>query len=89
MTFEPDKVDDFIGVWNEMKVKIAAFDGCNKVELFRDLDQNNIFFTYSVWDSDDDLQNYRKSELFGDLWPRAKVLFGDKPEAWSLDHVLF
>ena len=89
MTFQPDRVDDFLGVWDEMKVKIIDFEGCSKVNLYRDVNQNHVFFTHSIWNSEEDLENYRHSDLFGELWPRAKVLFGDTPEAWSLEHVLY
>ena len=31
----------------------------------------------------DDLNNYRNSELFKDVWSKTKILFNKKPEAWS------
>ena len=30
-----------------------------------------------------DLNNYRNSELFKDVWSKTKILFNKKPEAWS------
>jgi len=51
--------------------------------LLNDIDTPNIFFTYSHWRSVEDLNRYRDSALFADVWPRTKVLFAAKPEAWS------
>jgi len=84
MTFQPDKVDDFIGVFNEAKKQIQNFDGCKNLELWEDTDKDNMFFTYSEWNDKESLENYRNSELFTDTWGRTKILFSEKPEAWSL-----
>lgn len=84
LTFRPDSVDDFIGVFNGMKERIESFEGCQKLTLFRHAKQENVFFTYSEWDSEEALEAYRHSELFEQVWGRAKMYFDDKPEAWTL-----
>lgn len=84
MTFQPDKVDDFIGVFNEVKKQIKNFDGCKNLELWEDTEKDNIFFTYSEWNDNESLENYRNSNLFINTWGRTKILFSEKPEAWSL-----
>ena len=48
---------------SKYKTKIRAFEGCNFLELYRDKHNTNIFFTYSYWDSEDDLNNYRHSSI--------------------------
>ena len=84
MTFQEDQVDTFLDIFEMSKDKIAAMPGCNFVELLQDYNESNIFSTYSIWDSEDDLNNYRKSELFGGVWKATKALFSDKPIAFSL-----
>lgn len=84
MTFEIDKVDDFLSVFEESKLKIRAMNGCSHLELMQDYNLRNSFSTYSYWDSEDDLNNYRNSTVFKDVWARTKVLFSDKPIAFSL-----
>ncbi|MFT5673230.1 MAG: hypothetical protein ACI9JT_001876, partial [Polaribacter sp.] len=32
-----------------------------------------------------DLENYRNTDLFKDVWAKTKVFFNDKPLAWSVD----
>jgi heme-degrading monooxygenase HmoA len=51
--------------------------------LLHDNSQKNILFTISEWDSIEALENYRKSELFNKTWEQTKILFNDKPLAWS------
>ncbi|SIR13106.1 putative quinol monooxygenase [Pontibacter lucknowensis] len=83
MTFQPEKTADFLEIFRNSKEKIRAFDGCNHVELLQDLNHPNIYSTYSLWDSEKHLNNYRDSELFGQVWKATKALFADKPQAWS------
>lgn len=84
MTFQPDAADDFIGIFNGAKHLIADFEGCNGVKLYRDSVHENVFFTVSEWDSEEALEAYRHSELFEQVWGKAKNYFDAKPEAWSL-----
>lgn len=85
LTFKDDKIEDFINIWNESRDKIAGFDGCNFVEMHQARVPNNVCFTHSIWESEDALNVYRRSELFQKTWAKTKVLFDDKPEAWSLN----
>lgn len=83
MTFEPDKTEEFLEIFRDSKDRIRAFEGCQHVELLQDLHQPHIYSTYSLWNSEAHLNNYRDSELFGQVWPATKALFADKPQAWS------
>ncbi len=88
MTFKTDKIDDFLVVFNANKKKIRDTNGCSFLELYRDRTNSSIFFTYSHWNTTQDLENYRCSELFKNVWAKTKILFDDKPEAWSVDKVV-
>ena len=87
MSFEDSKVEEFLQNFNENKEKIRNFEGCNKLKLLRDKNNPNTFFTYSYWESEANLEVYRNSELFKQVWAKTKVLFNNKPEAWSVDTV--
>lgn len=84
LTFQEDKIEAFEKVFEESKTFIRNRAGCQHLELFQDIHRPNIFFTYSFWDSEDDLNDYRHSELFKTTWAKTKVLFAGKPEAWSV-----
>ena len=85
LSFELSKIEEFLTNFETNKEKIRNFEGCNFLELYRDQNRTNIFFTYSYWDSEADLDNYRHSELFKSVWAKTKPLFNAKPEAWSVD----
>ncbi len=85
LVFRPAETDNFIAIFHKRKNKIRASKGCNHLELFRTTKEGNIFFTYSFWDSEDDLNNYRHSDLFKETWAETKILFAERPEAWSVD----
>lgn len=89
MSFQPDKVEDFKAIFKENWKLIAGFNGCKHVELLQDTLHHNIFFTFSIWEGEEYLNAYRDSELFGKVWGRTKVLFNDKPQAWSLNDLNF
>lgn len=84
MTFQEDRVMDFKTNFEAHKQKIRAFEGCQHLELLQQEDKPNVFFTYSLWRHGDDLENYRHSQLFKEVWSYTKSLFSAKPEAWSL-----
>jgi autoinducer 2-degrading protein len=87
MEFQSNQVDAFLEHFEEIKTLIRNFPGCSHLELYRDKNENNIFFTYSKWEQESDLENYRKSALFNEVWAVTKPKFAKKAEAWSVDTV--
>lgn len=85
MTFIPEEVENFLQIFNEIKNKIRGFEGVVHLELLRDSKQLNVLFTYSIWENENCLENYRKSELFNTTWAKTKILFKAPAEAWSLN----
>ena len=84
MEFQPENVDQFLEIFHASKEQIRHFPGVHHLELHRDLNRQNVFYTYSLWEDENALNAYRKSELFGSVWPRTKALFAEKPQAFSL-----
>lgn len=85
MTFQPNKVNEFLEIFNESKQLIRNMPGCTHLELLKDTNSPSIFFTYSYWDSENDLNYYRNSIVFSNVWTKTKVLFATKAEAWSVE----
>ena len=85
MSFDPSRIEEFLENFNEKKEFIRNFNGCRFLELYRDKNNTNIFFTYSYWEAEADLENYRQSDLFKGIWAKTKPMFNGKPEAWSVD----
>lgn len=83
MTFAPNRVDQFLETFDEVAPQIRAAPGCQHLELWRDLDTPHVLTTYSHWDSQDALDDYRNSELFTTTWSTVKTLFDERPRAQS------
>jgi len=84
LTIDPNKTEAFKSAFVDNKEHIGDFPGCTHLEILRDAKYSNIFFTYSKWETEDAIENYRKSDLFKGIWKNVKPMFCAKPEAWSL-----
>ena len=84
MTFQPEMLPAFLVLFHQSKDQIRAMPGCRHLELWQDSDTPHICTTFSIWDSQEHLDAYRKSELFGQVWPSTKSMFSSKPVAFSV-----
>ena len=88
MTFAAENIDAFQEKFQSIKHKILATDGCELVELYQDKSNKCIFFTYSYWENEVALENYRNSSFFKEVWSGTKKMFAAKAEAWSVDKIV-
>lgn len=82
MTFNAEDVPKFEALFAKYHQQIRNFPGCTALQLLKD---GHTYFTYSLWEKAQDLENYRHSELFQEVWPATKVLFAKAAEAWSTE----
>lgn len=85
MTFAPEHVGRFQELFTGWKERIRSFPGCQHLELLHDTEDTRVFFTYSYWDSAKDLEAYRTSDVFSEVWPTVKPLFAAPTEAWTVE----
>ncbi len=85
LTFDSEKIESFLEIFNNTKFQIRNFEGCRLLELHRDQKNPSIFFSYSYWETEAHLEAYRNSDFFKSIWTEVKPLFIEKPEAWSVD----
>lgn len=85
LEFDKSRTEDFLTFFESIKDLVNNFEGCHGMKLLRDINHPNIVMTYSKWDSQSALDNYRNSETFGKVWPTIKPWFIAKPQAWSVD----
>jgi quinol monooxygenase YgiN len=83
MTFREEAIAAFLENFEANKQKIRNFPGCSHLELWQDENLKNIFLTYSIWENETALNQYRDSELFKSVWSYTKTLFAEKPVAFS------
>jgi len=87
MVFREEEVESFKELFEERKSLIRNFEGCTHLELWQDKSNPFIFFTYSWWDSEQHLDNYRGSHFFDETWNLTKQKFAAKPEAWTVSQL--
>ncbi len=85
MHFKPENISAFQSLFAERKERIRGFAGCTHLELWQDVNEPGIFFTYSHWNLASDLEAYRHSNLFNETWKLTKALFAEKAQAWSVE----
>ncbi len=87
MTFKDDCIEEFIELFHEVQPLIKNFEGCKQVSLLKDVNDKKIMMTYSIWESENNLNHYRYSEFFKETWTRTKKLFLEKAQARSLEMI--
>ena len=85
LTFKKENIASFEQLFENTKQDIRNFEGCSHLQLLRDRREPNVYVTYSHWESERHLENYRNSELFRTVWGETRALFGKPAVAWSLD----
>ncbi len=85
MTFKPEAIESFREMFVAYRERIASAEGCTHLELLQDKHDPRIFFTVSNWKDESFLEKYRKSDLFGEVWPITKGMFEEPAEAWTCD----
>ena len=82
--FQDEKVETFLAFFETIKHQVNNFPGCIAMKLLQDIQNPCIIMTYRHWEDEQDLENYRTSETFGQIWPKIKPWFDAKPEAWTV-----
>jgi autoinducer 2-degrading protein len=87
LSIDVNQIAVFKSHFDSVKQHIRNAPGNRFLELYQDQNNPCLFFTYSYWECEQDLENYRQSELFKEVWTFTKKLFNDKPEAWSVSKI--
>jgi quinol monooxygenase YgiN len=88
MRFREEEVAAFKTFFKQVHGSIRQFPGCMHLELWQDTKDPCVFSTYSHWQSEEDLENYRHSALFLSFWRVAKPKFAEPALAWSNQQIV-
>lgn len=83
LTIKQQSQEEFEFFFRQNKQTISSFKGCQSVKLLKDIQNENGYFTISEWLDSDHLQEYRNSDFFKNIWPKAKGFFSSPAKAWS------
>ncbi len=84
LQFREENLRDFLSYFDTISHIVNNFPGCYGMKLYQEKGNPTTVFTYSHWASEQDLENYRLSPEFSEIWPHIKVWFDGKPEAWTV-----
>ncbi len=87
LTLRTEEIEDFLVLFDSVKLDIRSFEGCKHLELLQDTKYPNIVTTYSLWTDESALNAYRNSRLFKDTWRKTKKKFAASPFAFSSHQV--
>lgn len=87
LSFNPEFTEQFIDIFKQSQGKILSHQGCYHVELLQCTLNPNVFYTRSAWKSENDLNNYRSSELFKSTWSKIKPHFSAPAIAHSTNTI--
>ena len=85
MHFTEAGVEKFLEIFKRHQIAMRNVEGCTHLELLKDLNNPLVYTTLSYWQQVQNLENYRESELFKNVWGQVKTLFSARTEAFSLE----
>ena len=81
LSFTESFVSEFESQFPSIKNIVEGIEGCNSVILLKG--QDHTYFTYSLWNSEADLEAYRNSITFQNIWAIFKPHFVAPAQAWT------
>ena len=88
MKVAPENVTTFQNYFKESFTKIRNFSGCCDLSLHTDINEKGVVITFSRWESEAHLNDYRDSDVFKSTWEKVKPLFITKPVAFSMEELI-
>lgn len=88
LSFKEENEQDFLELFQQRKELIKDFPGCSSLSLLKDKNKEAVYYTYSIWNHEDNLEAYRDSELFQDTWKDVKKWFKEPAQAFSADTII-
>jgi (4S)-4-hydroxy-5-phosphonooxypentane-2,3-dione isomerase len=87
LKFHPERVSDFLALFQAASERIRELPGCLSLVLFQDQQDPTAFATWSGWREASDLQDYKRSPIFAEFWPQVKALLREPALAISYTEV--
>ena len=73
LTFKEENIESFKKIFEENWSAIKNQPGCFDVKLLQDKNNSCVFFTYSLWEDEASIENYKNTTLFKNVWSKTKA----------------
>jgi len=84
---EPVNADDFKQFIASIKDDFSTIKGCKNMEILNDKEDKDVYFMYTIWDTEFKLNQYRKSEINKTLWSKLQEWSKKEPQAWTVENI--
>lgn len=85
LSFKLQHRQEFLNIFEKHKASIQKFSGFHQIKLLEEIGNKGVFFTHSIWQKEESLEEYRASEYFKEIWTTIKPWFNERAQAWSLE----
>ncbi len=87
MKVDTNKVELFERFMNNLREEKLNLDGCLHFDYFHEKGNLNIYYSYTIWESDKHFRVYKKSDLFKEVTSTLNALCQIEPMAWTIENV--
>jgi hypothetical protein len=87
MVVDQNKIDIFNNFMSNLSTEKEGMDGCVHHDFFSNKQFRNVFYSYTIWESEKYLNKYRKSMLFKEVTTTLRSLCLSEPAAWTVENV--
>lgn len=79
------KIDTFKLFMKNLRNEKLRLKGCLHFDYFHEKKNKNIYYTYTIWENEKHLNQYKKSELFKKVISTLNSLSIEEPRAWTIE----
>ncbi len=87
MTLKEAHVDSFKKRIPIISIEVRRVSGCMHNDIFRDKNKDNVFYSYTIWNSEEDIEKYLNSQYYKEIWNDLWDYFKIEPQAWKIDNI--
>ncbi|OFX61669.1 MAG: hypothetical protein A2046_04560 [Bacteroidetes bacterium GWA2_30_7] len=59
--------------------------GCMQIDMLNDKKIKDIYYSYTIWDNEENLKKYKNSDFYKELSSKVLPLCEKEPQAWTVD----
>ncbi len=84
---DPRKMEAFQLFMENLHDEKLRLNGCLHFDFFNERQNPNIFYSYTIWEHEKFLKQYKKTDLFKEVVQTLRELCIDEPQAWTIQNV--
>ena len=87
MTVDEKNVGDFRKYFENYNQQIMQVDGCHHHDFLEDKNDPTTFFTYTTWETERQIERYRRSEMHRLHKEKMKEFYAKDDIAWTVEKI--